>query len=193
MIRAFIAITPTNDVRAKIGDAVKNLRSKFPNVRWEDPNKLHLTLAFLGAVREEKVKLIKGALQTITQEHFTFQLKIDGLSYFYKKHQDSIIFLDVEDYGALRELYSTLKAKLKEIGLFLPRLTSHITMGRVKRMNFPHERKQILSQIIKEKIPSIGEFSVRSIHLYESLYSKKINTTQYRLLQSFPFRLDTHP
>ena len=187
MIRAFLAITPPPQIKSNIAHIIKRLHTQFPFVRWENPQKVHLTLAFLGALSQEKLVKLRTVLKDITREVLPFELTVTNLSYFHKKHADSIVFLNVEDRTkALRSVYRTLMTQLTEERIFLPqRLAPHITIGRVKRTRFPHEVKNILHELSKVQDTTIERFTVDAIDLYESLYSKEVNTTQYRILQSF--------
>lgn len=189
MTRAFLAITPPIEIRQEISKIINILKSKFPAIAWENPEKIHLTLIFFGAIKDEKLSAVKSILSDLTKEQKQFELTIGNLSYFYKKHEDSIILLNINDQqGILRNFYQNLKEKLRKEEISIrERLSLHLTIGRLKRKRYPHEVKNILSQLGKEKIKTAGNFSVGYISLYESLYSKNLNTTEYRLLQSFLF------
>lgn len=188
-MRVFIAISPPEETKSKISKLINSLKSKFPLIKWEAPEKIHLTLAFLGVMSEEKVDDLKNVLKNSTQNFESFELEITALSYFYKKHEDSIIYLDVVDRsGELKTFYRQLRRLLLEHDIFLPeRLTPHISIGRLKRKRHIHEIKKILVDIARAQIPPIGSFHVGSINLYRSLFSKADNSSNYQLLQSSHF------
>lgn len=188
MTRAFIAINPPDDVKLEIGSLINELKNKFPAINWENPQKIHLTLAFLGHIQDEKVEIVKKHLAEVVKNYYEFPLEISQLSYFYKKHEDSIIFLEVKDETKLlQNLFKELRLSLEKKNIALPsRLKTHITIGKLRRQRYPHEVKKKLQTILTEEVKPIGKFTVRKIDLYESLYSKNLNTSEFRLLQSFP-------
>lgn len=191
MIRAFIAIDLPNQTQEKIGQITHNFVKQFPQVRWELPEKMHITLAFLGALPDDKVNSVRPLLHHIAQNHTPFELTITDLSYFYKKHEDSLVYLDVVDREKnLQMLYRTLQKELENDQYSLPqRFTPHVTIGKLKRLRFPHEVKKILYDLAKFEIPQIENFSVTSIGLFESIYSKDVNTTRYKTIEIFPLSL----
>lgn len=186
-MRVFIAIALPLDIKEGISSQTDSLTTQFPKVKWEQPNKLHITLAFLGKVDKGRLEDLKTGIEAVSKNSQTFILTLDGLSYFYKRHADSIIFINVQDPNrGLRTLYQKLQKSLKNIRFFLPeRLSPHITVGRLKRTRFPNERKRILADIAKVEPRSLGEFVVKTLDLYESLYSQEKNTSQYKLIKSF--------
>lgn len=112
-----------------------------------------------------------------------------GLSYFYRRGADSIIFLDIQDKKRhLRNLYKTLFANLADEGFYPPtRFTPHITLGRLKRQRYEHERKRILARITEAEVPLPPRFAAEELDVYESIYAKGENTHRHHLLKSFPF------
>ena len=188
-MRVFVAISPPEETKTVIGQLIADLRKNFPQVKWEDPEKLHLTLAFLGMLVDEKVNTLKDILREATPNFRAFELEIGDLSYFYKKHDDSIIYLDVVDRsGELKNFYQTLRHTLLERDIFLPdRIDPHISIGRVKRVRKVHVVKDILVDISRSEIPHIGNFIVNSANVYHSLFSRDDNSSNYHLLQSSHF------
>lgn len=187
-MRVFIAISPPETSRAQIGKLINNLKSTFPLGKWETPEKVHLTIVFFGVLNRDKVTNLRKTLQEFAATQKSLSVKIGNLSYFYKKSQDSIISLEIEDGShELHDFYKNLKIKLEEAGFYPPeRLSPHLTIGRVKRTRFPHDVKRTLAEVIKTEIPAVGEFEVNSLGLFESTYSKNENTSQYRTIETFP-------
>ena len=51
-IRSFIAIESPDEVKDEIVNLQKRLKTLQADVRWEAPQKLHITIKFLGDVNE---------------------------------------------------------------------------------------------------------------------------------------------
>lgn len=188
-MRVFIAISPPEETKSKIGEVISTLHRDFPSVKWENPEKLHLTLAFLGMLAEEKVNTLKDTLRHITSKFRAFELDLTEISYFYKKHDDSIIYIDIMDKsGQLKEFYKSLRRALLARDIFLPeRIDPHIAIGRAKGEKHVHVIKELLVDIARTEIPRIGSFQVNSVNIYHSMFSKSENSSNYRLLQSSHF------
>lgn len=187
-MRAFIALSLPEDSKNSIGNTIEKLSANFPEVRWEDKNKAHITLAFFKFITGDEITFIRNTLRDISQENKAFNLSVGPLSYFYKRHGDSIVYLDVLDpEEKLKPIYTELKKKLDSKKLFLPkRVDLHTTIGKVGKTRYPHELKKLLANLAKNEVPDIGEFPVKSLDFYESLFGRDENTSRYQLIESFP-------
>ena len=78
MIRAFIAIDLTDEVRTAIGEVQARLKPAPVGVKvsWTKVANLHLTLQFLGYVVEPVVPKISAALAGIAAGHTAFELPV---------------------------------------------------------------------------------------------------------------------
>jgi 2'-5' RNA ligase len=63
MIRAFLAIRPTLDVIQGLLTAQAELDDAGADVRWVSAEAVHLTIQFLGDVRESEIPQIEGGLR----------------------------------------------------------------------------------------------------------------------------------
>ena len=52
-MRLFVALQPPAGALAELESALAPLRSEWPRLRWASPDRWHVTLTFLGEVREE--------------------------------------------------------------------------------------------------------------------------------------------
>lgn len=187
-MRAFLAITPPEDTQSLVAESISHLQKQFPQVSWESKQKLHLTLAFFEQIEQDELKVISDTASQITPKYEPFPLTIGNLNYFYKKHGDSILYLDVQDETQnLHELYRDLIRELYgKVQDFTKRLSLHITVGRVKRMRHPHELKRLLFDIKKTETSINASFDVHRFDFYESTYGQYANTSTYHLFRSFP-------
>src|SRR5438128_2664815 len=64
LVRAFIAIEPSDDVIAKLMELQKQLANSCParSVKWTGREQMHLTLKFLGSVDAAQLEELRGAL-----------------------------------------------------------------------------------------------------------------------------------
>lgn len=187
--RVFFAIVPPQELVPKIAKLVKQLKNKNTPVRWENPKKVHLTVAFMGILPQDKIEKAAMLATQVAEKTQEFPLALGGVNYLYKKHADSIIYIDVSDEKReYREFYKSFTKQLADQGFYPPtRPTLHLTIGRLKKIRKPAEKKEILSRIAQEEKGIYQDFLVGKFHLLESIYSPEVNTTKYHLMRTFPF------
>lgn len=54
-MRLFVSLTPPASVLAHLGEAIAPLREQEPRLRWAAPERVHVTLAFLGEVEPRRL------------------------------------------------------------------------------------------------------------------------------------------
>jgi 2'-5' RNA ligase len=69
MTRLFVAVTPPADVVEPLVAAVARGRAVVPGLRWVDPERIHLTLAFLGPVDDETRVDLAERLARVARRH----------------------------------------------------------------------------------------------------------------------------
>ncbi|MGK0683750.1 2'-5' RNA ligase family protein, partial [Methylococcus sp. S1M] len=74
--RLFFALRPDAGVRETLGRLVRSLRRSVKG-RWGEPDKLHLTLAFMGAVPAERLPELTAMTEDL--DLTPFELALDRL------------------------------------------------------------------------------------------------------------------
>jgi RNA 2',3'-cyclic 3'-phosphodiesterase len=165
-IRAFIAIHLPQDVKAYLGHLAEDLGGQVPNrsVRWVKPNRMHLTLRFIGETEKNLLAQLGHALDNIANQHQPFSLQLAGFGCFPNCKRPRVLWAGVGgELEAASRLKADIDAALEPLGWkaenrpFQP----HLTIGRVKEsravsgQRWPNELTPLL-------IPA------DSIHLIES-------------------------
>jgi len=126
-MRLFIAINFDEDIREKMLEVQKLLREKGRG-RFTSPENLHLTLAFLGEVPEERIPEIKSIMDSLTVPEI--KLHFSHVGYF--RRNSELWWIGAEDNRNLSKLQMELIRNLKNAG-FSPdvkRFRPHITLAR---------------------------------------------------------------
>jgi 2'-5' RNA ligase len=148
MLRTFIAIDLTEEVRQRISSHIESLKAASPEAQatWEKPDKAHITLKFLGNAEEDRVESIVSALARATSDIGRFSVDLGEAGAFYSRGKPHVLWLGVADQtGGLARLYSALERELEGIGFpkekrpFHP----HITIARLKK---PEGAKKLASE-----------------------------------------------
>jgi 2'-5' RNA ligase len=145
------------------------LRRLMPDVRagWEHPEKLHITLKFLGEIEPDRLANLRAATQRAAQSAEPFGLRIEGAGAFPPHGLPRILWLGVADAkGALARLQHRLEDECTSEGFarearsFHP----HITIARLRRP----EGARRLAALHEEKGFAPSEFSVAELILIRS-------------------------
>ena len=165
-IRAFTAIHLTLEVRDYLGQLVAELAEQVPyrTVRWVKPDRMHLTLRFIGETEKNLIPQIGHALDEIAGRQPQFSLFLDGFGCFPNCQRPRVLWAGVGgDVDAASRLKEEIDAALVPLGWELENrpFRPHLTVGRVK------DSRQLASQRWPETLQSLA-IPVDSIHLIES-------------------------
>jgi RNA 2',3'-cyclic 3'-phosphodiesterase len=155
-MRVFIAIDFPEEVREEILKIQNQL--SFSKGKLTEPENLHLTLKFLGNVRDKQIEEIQSRLNKIKYERFETEVKYAG---FFDNQEYRVIWLYLTN---CENLQKKIDETLSELFEKEKRFQSHLTIARVKP---PYDAKYIQNELRKLKISPI-KFVVDNFRLKES-------------------------
>lgn len=121
-------------IKTATSETQELFKKTHADVKWVQPNNVHLSLAFLGDIFLQSVDAIKRELDetVLTVEPFSLELK--GVGSFGSDKSIRIIWAGVNDSPALAQLQSAVAERMKNLGIFNETRTfrPHLTLGRVK-------------------------------------------------------------
>lgn len=136
-IRAFIAIHLPADVQDYLGTISADLSRQLPHgaVRWVKPDRIHLTLRFLGDTDVTLLPDIQNAVDEVTVRQQQFDLHLEGFGCFPNCKRPRVLWAGVA--GQLKEaaqLKEGIDAALEPFGWEAEKrpFRPHLTIGRVK-------------------------------------------------------------
>lgn len=135
-IRTFIAVETDPSIRKAAADLIDKLRQTDADVKWVDPEKMHLTIKFLGDVDAEDVARVCGAVEKAVADVSPFQLAIRGAGAFPNTRRPQTIWLGGgEGDDQMAELADRVENALKKFGFRREtrRYRTHLTLGRFRR------------------------------------------------------------
>ena len=133
-MRLFIALNLNATQRKRVHRAAAPLRERDLPVRWLDPERLHLTLKFLGDVPRAKVDRVQRVVERVAADTPPFEMELGGFGAFPTIRRPRVLWLGVEASPVLRCLKQDLEWGLSDHGFpsetrgFHP----HITLGRAR-------------------------------------------------------------
>lgn len=138
-LRLFVALDPPDPVRRRIGAMQAELRRAAgrhaDEVRWVPPENVHLTLQFLGAVPEERLEALRGAIARTAAHSRPLALEVKGAGGFPSARRPRVLWAGLTgEVPALAVLAADLGRELAPLG-FPPEdrpLSPHLTLGRAR-------------------------------------------------------------
>ena len=134
--RTFIAVEIGADIRASAVALQEALAKTGAEVKWVEPESMHVTLLFLGEVDDRELHQVCRAVKDVAAGEPPFPLRVSGVGAFPTPRRPKILWAGITD-GAdeLQRLYDKLEAKLLDLGCYRKEergYTPHLTLGRVK-------------------------------------------------------------
>jgi 2'-5' RNA ligase len=165
MIRAFIAteIPPFDELES----LVDRLRKSGAKISVPKSEGMHVTLKFLGDVKEDFVTEIIGHLERSVSGFAPFEVKVAGTGAFPNPRNPRVFWIGLEDGGFLGRIAGSIDESLSTMGFAKESrpFTPHITIARVKAP-FGVERAM---GILKEfEGTQFGTYLVKDIRLKKS-------------------------
>lgn len=135
-LRTFIALDLGQDIRDRLITLQGKLAESGAQVKWVEPDNLHITLLFLGEVDQRDVIDICRAVSGATSQVPKFDLSIEGTGAFPTPRHPRIVWAGAgEGAEQVVALHDALEKPLLELGCYRReerKYTPHVTLGRVK-------------------------------------------------------------
>lgn len=179
-MRCFIAVDIPQELKNSIVYWQDKTKQTIPRVKWVESGNLHITMKFLGGVREEKLETIKSKLRELATNCQVFPLHLNGLSGFPERGRLRVLHIDFKRGGEeLKKIANKIEEVMTNLGFEKETrvFTPHLTLARVK--DTPCYLKDFPS-ITSDSPP----FFVEELVLYQSLL--KPDGPLYTRLASFP-------
>jgi RNA 2',3'-cyclic 3'-phosphodiesterase len=160
MIRTFIAVELPGRFIPEIEKIGFDL--DMPGIKLVEPEQVHITLKFLGDIKENDVESILSALSQVNCRQF--EAKIRGVGVFPKPAYIKVIWLGAEgNFDVLHDEVERVLSlfKFEKDHHFSP----HATLARVKQLR---DKSLLLGNLKKLEHIDLGMMNVGSIYLKKS-------------------------
>jgi len=168
-VRTFIGIDPGKSIRDRMVALQKNLARTATEVKWVEPDNLHVTLLFLGEVDMLDVPTLCQAVKESVQEHPPFPMSIETLGCFPNARRPRILWAGVgEGTQEVVALHDALEGPLLALGCYRReerQYTPHVTLGRIKS-DYPTDK--LGTVLARHAGWTGGTTNVREIHVMSS-------------------------
>jgi 2'-5' RNA ligase len=170
-MRCFIAI----DIDDKITKALGDLQGQLANrtnlekrdVKWVRPEAIHLTLKFLGEVRDEKVVEVCNIVEDVAGRHKNFEVDVESVGRFGGRSARVLWVGAGKGNEDMMKLQKDLEERLASAGW--PKenraFTGHLTLCRIKNAKAGVKLAQASEEFRDLKL---GTMPANSLSVYQS-------------------------
>lgn len=163
LIRTFIAV----ELDPSFGEKIRQIQERFSDfdLKFVNPEIIHITLKFLGDIEESMVKPLEEALDSLMCE--PFEARIEGLGVFPKPSNPKVLWLGAT--GNFETLHADVETVLKPFKFKEEdrAFTAHATLARVKTLS--KDQKSAFADILNElKDTRLGSMQVNKVLLKKS-------------------------
>jgi 2'-5' RNA ligase len=170
-MRVFIAIDIGEEIRKGLAVLQAELQDKADikksDVKWVNPENIHLTLKFLGEIRDKDTVDVCNIAKDVADRHKSFELDIESVGYFGGRNA-RVLWVGIgKGCDNLLELQKDLEQRLDPAGWPAEKrqFSGHLTLCRIRNPNAGVKLTQI-SQDYKEY--KLGSFPADSVTVYQS-------------------------
>jgi 2'-5' RNA ligase len=132
--RTFIAIELDKPIRERLVGLQEDLAVPAPDVKWVEPENLHVTLLFLGEVDDRELPAVCRAVQDAIAEQPQFTLSVEGAGCFPNPRRPRTLWVGVgQGVQDVVAVHDAIEPALLDLGCYRReerRYTPHITLGR---------------------------------------------------------------
>jgi 2'-5' RNA ligase len=167
MVRTFVAIDLTDEIRDEIRAAQQEIRQCRARLTLVDPGIIHITVKFLGEVDEGRIPSVSRALQEIKSEPFNIGVTGIGVN---NPGRPRVVWANIRDHGECAALSGRVESALATLGFDREKrkYTPHATIARVREYD-----PSLLNAIRPYLSRSFGECSVGEFTLKKSTLTPK--------------------
>jgi len=184
-MRSFIAINLPTTIKREIGAIIERLGPAGPPSRWVPPENLHVTVKFLGDIRDDQIGPVTGAITLAAGEYRPFDLRLGGFGFFPNERKARIFWIGIETgFEPLKALAHAIDRQVATLGFPLETrpFSAHITLARLREPGPADRLAKAASHV-----PYLSEMiAVTQIDLMRSVLSPK--GASYSIVDSVPLR-----
>lgn len=152
-------------------------------VKWVDLKNIHITLKFLGDVKEENIPAVRSKLKYISKMFNEFESLLKGVGVFKDFYHPKVLWLGLRNCTEFETIKNEIENSLGDLGFEVDyrKFTPHLTIGRFKEAGSVKELQKLVNANQDRYFQVIP---VKEIILFESLL--KNEGPEYKIIESFP-------
>ena len=185
--RVFCAIELPESVRGLVLRHIARLRGTVPQARasWARDSSLHLTLKFLGEIKQSSVSDFSKATTLAVAEVAPFSIQLNGCGVFPNHGQPRVLWLGINDLsGQLIELHARIETEAEKVGFAKEarRFRPHLTIARLRQVDHARALSAVHQQLEFEPV----DIAVKELVVIRSELSSE--GSKYTIISRHPLK-----
>lgn len=134
-IRSFLAFEVPPVMKEALTGVLEDAGRTRLNVRWVKVDNIHLTMVFMGNIREEDLPGVRTAVAPVCSRYGPFDVSLRSLGFFPNARRPRVIWIGLDgDIERLSLLRDDLQTALEPFGLKKEKrkFQPHLTIGRFR-------------------------------------------------------------
>lgn len=174
-MRLFVAVDLNKEVKDKIKNLQEKLEKESFDLKFVKPENIHITIKFLGEVKEDGIEKICYKLKGISSSFHSFNINVKEVGSFPDWKSPRVLWAGIEEgKKELKELVETTERIFhKDLGFNKEKreFNAHITIARFKSSR--NTNKEKLKRILDSSHPEFGVVNINDIILMKSILTLK--------------------
>ncbi len=183
--KVFVAVNPSEEARERFSFHQEEMKRSLSGVKWVKKENMHITLAFIGAIKEEKIFSLINELEMVQEK--PFKMKFTEMCYIPNNRRIAKMIWAMGESDEICSLGKKIEKKISSAGINYTHsekgFTPHITLGRI--CSWEWKRLPLVEIPLLEEGIEIS-FPVNSFELMES--NLRRGGTVYEEIKSFALR-----
>lgn len=166
-MRSFIGIPINNEIKEKISKIQEKFNGTGADIKFVEKENLHLTVKFLGDIKEERISDIDN-IKGVIDDYQNFEINIENVGTFPSIDFIKVIWVGANNKdGKLLNLLQDVNDKLEALGFREQKndIVPHITIGRMKSGK---NKQKVKNAIQDNENIYFGKQTIDEMRLYKS-------------------------
>jgi RNA 2',3'-cyclic 3'-phosphodiesterase len=168
-LRLFIAIELPRNIQESLSRLQEAFKETEAVVKWTNSENIHLTLKFLGYLKEDLLNKIKEVIKEVASTFPSFRVTLSReMDAFPGKSRPRVLWVGInEGKDEITHLQQKLEDGLEGLGLEKEKreFKPHLTLGRIKSLK---SKEGLLEEIKKARLDKEHTLRVIKICLFKS-------------------------
>jgi 2'-5' RNA ligase len=168
-IRSFLAFELPSEIKEIVSHVCQDMRKTPLEVRWVKPENIHLTVVFMGNVRDEHLEPVADAVDEVCRGFGPFEISLLGAGVFSSRRYPRILWIGLAgDLERMSDFRDGLQSGLMAFGIKQERrrFRPHLTLGRFRKGTRPGS--QLDDILSKYKDLTSPVCAVRELAMFKS-------------------------